>query len=208
MNKKILIILIVIVVVFSASGLFFGRFLKSGQNKLSETTVILTPAPVELASWEDPSQFTFNYPKNLNLNSHPEDNENYAHIELTSSVFPGSIVLWTKDTKYNSIDDYITGNKIINQIASTLGSFPAFKILDAADSNKYTLVTIKDGYLYQIDVDTKGENPPAGGWTEIFNAVADSYKFTESSTQQAVPQNADEAPVTSDDISVEEEVIE
>src|SRR4030067_523186 len=144
MNKKILIALIVCTVLIASGGLYFGRLLKIGKTKLVDSQLpTAIPTPVELATWEDQSQFTFQYPKNLNLNSHPEDSENYAHLELTSQGSAGSIILWTKDTKYQTVDDYVKGLKITNYIGSQLGDLPAVKVLDESDSNKFSLLTIR-----------------------------------------------------------------
>src|SRR3990170_8059 len=131
MNKKILIALIVCTVLIASAGLYFGRFLKIGKTKLVDSQLPTpTPTPVELALWEDQSQFTFQYPKYLNLNPHPEDEENYAHLELTREGSAGSIILWAKDSKYQTVDDYVTGLKITNYIGSQLGDLPAVKVLD------------------------------------------------------------------------------
>ena len=202
MNKKFLIVGVILLILISVSGLSFGRFLKMKQSGKSQTqSLSATPVPVEMETWEDPSEFSFKYPKNLKLDPHTEDNENYAHIELTEPGSPGSIILWTKDTNYKTVDDYISGNKIESFIGSSLGDLPAVKILDSTDNKKYSLITIRNGYLYQIEVN--------GGWTDTFNLIIDSYKFSESKAlEKPATDNFQQAPAASEEIYSEEEVIE
>lgn len=208
MNRKFIPLIIAVFILIAGAGLYFGRILKSKETSPVNTqTPSPSPAPLEMTLWEDQSEFSFEYPKNLKLDSHPEDNENYAHLELTSGS-PGTIILWAKDSKFASLDDYLKGNKISNYLGSTLGSLPAAKILDASDKNKFSLLTIRNGYLYQIVVDTKGDNPQANGWLSIFNSLVDTYKFAETAkTEKNDSANSVPAPV-SDDAGYEEEVIE
>ena len=203
MNKRILVIAISVLIVLSAAGFFVGRFLNSKTVKTAKVEVTPTLVPEEPATWEDQSQFSFQYPKNLKLDPHPEDNENYAHVELTDQTHPGSVILWTKDTKYQDVDSYIKGNKITNHMESTLGGSPAVKILNDSDKNNYSIVTIHEGYLYEISVDTKGEK----SWDGIFNLIVDSYRFT-GEIQAPAADNSNQAPAASEEIYSEEEVIE
>ena len=198
MNNKILIFALIALVLISAGGFYFGKVLQTKKEIALEIQLpSATPTPVEMNSWKDQSEFEFKYPKNLSLNSHPEDNENYAHLELTQSSVPGSVMLWAKDTKFTTIDDYIKGNKITNSIQSTLGGLPAVKLIDPTDNNKFSLITIRNGYLYQIDINSAGIK----SWNEAFNLIADSYQFTKDTNP--APQNT-----VSDDTSTEEETIE
>mgnify|MGYP000385526419 CR=1 FL=1 len=201
MSKKILIIIGILILIVIA-GLSFGRLFKKGKVQLLDSQ-ILAPSvtPVELATWEDQSEFEFKYPKNLNLNPHPEDEENYAHLELTGEGSKESIILWTKDTKYQTVDDYVKGAKITNYIGSQLGDLPAVKVLDESDSNNFSLLTIRDGYLYQIDVKNMDQ--------EIYNIIVNSYRFTGDSEEELpATQNSAQPPPISEEIYTEEEVIE
>lgn len=204
MNKKIIIFLSLALIVISVSGLFFGRILKMKQSVTSPSPVTPTPVPVELETWKDQSEFEFKYPKNLSLNPHPEDTENYAHLELTSAVFPGSVILWAKDSKYATVNDYVSGNKIAGSIESTLGDLSAVKIMDPENSSKYSILTVRKGYLYQIEVDSRGDK----NWTDIFNLIADSYKFNDTKALEKPAAESVAAPAASDEIYTEEEVIE
>jgi len=204
MNKKAVILTVIALLLISASGLYFGRLLKNKQNSSTQSPpVVPTSTPVELTVWKDQSEFEFQYPKNLNLNTHPEDNENYAHLELTSSNYPGSIILWTLDSKYETVDDYIKGEKIANYIGSTLAEYLAVKILDSANSNKNSLLTIRNGFLYEIEMDSAGEKV----WSDIFNSIIESYKFSEEKTMEN-PVNNTAPPAASEETYFEEEVIE
>ncbi|OGG08141.1 hypothetical protein A3D05_05385 [Candidatus Gottesmanbacteria bacterium RIFCSPHIGHO2_02_FULL_40_24] len=205
MDKKIIIFASLFAFFITVSGFYFGRFLKTGQNTAEAVLPTSTPVSVELLTWEDQSEFLFQYPKNLNLNPHSEDNENYAHLELTDKDNPGSVILWTKDTSYENLDDLIDGESLENYVGSRLDTFPAVKVINNTDKNKFTLEAIRNGYLYQIEVDTFGK----GYWQKIFDSIVSSYKFIGSSEPKKINTGNSGIPVdTSGEIFLEEEVIE
>lgn len=165
----------------------------------------VTPTAIEeeLSTWSDPAEFSFQYPKSLDLNPHNEDQVNYAHVELTSVVHPGNVIVWVKDTTSETIDNWVIQQKIKNAIDTELAGTPAKKVLTADEKNKITLSAVNNGYLYQIEV-----NPvDAEYWNKIFSQVSSTFKFISSAT------NADQDVGITDQgsnegVSEGEEVIE
>ena len=55
------------------------------------------PKIEDMVTWKDEAGFSFQYPKGLATNKHEEDNQNYAHVELTSPDHKGSVIVWVQD---------------------------------------------------------------------------------------------------------------
>lgn len=204
MKYKLLIILAGIAAFTFAFGGFM--FVKNKSFLAEPTpTPVPSPTPFDLATYEDQSLFSFQYPKNLELNPHPEDQENYAHVELTSIEHPGNLIAWTKDTASKDLEALKKSEKIENAIDTTLGENPAIKVLQGTDSKKITISTIKEGFLYQLETDLTDEEY----WLKVFDQVLSSYKFT-GDFAAAAQVNTDSTVQTgsSEEIFEGEELIE
>ncbi len=184
-------------------------FKLSNQNNIKPSLIDISPTPKEeeLISWIDQAEFSFQYPKSLNLNPHEEDQENYAHVELTSDQKQGSIIVWVKDTDVETINDWVKQKKIEGAIDTVLGGEPAKKILTSEDPSKIIISSLYGGYLYQIEVNL-GESD---FWHKVADIVASSFKFISepknNSHLQTGTQNYSNEPSEADYIE-EEETIE
>ncbi len=184
-------------------------YLKLFSKKFISPVSDILPTPLlesqEMATWVDQSEFSFQYPKNLKLNPHDEDEENYAHIELSSATNAGNLVIWVKDTEASDIDEWVKQIKAKNAIDSTLGGEMAKKILITNGTQKITVATIRNGYLYQIDV----ELTDAAFWNKIYETVVSSFKFVEPSVQKNnTSSHGISETSTNEDYSEDEEWIE
>ncbi len=151
-------------------------------------TVTSTPTPtpaVELTTWNDPAGFSFQYPKDLSVNKHEEDPDNYAHVELTNKAHPGSIIVWASDVSS------AWPPKGGTHIDTTLGGIPAKKILIASPSAKLIVGAISDGLLFKIE----GTYADKQYWQPIEDTVIKSFMFVTDTS----------APVSAAD---EEEVVQ
>lgn len=177
MNKKIALIISGISLVLVTLVLVFYLQFKTKFSAVSPVSQITpTPTVEEMSIWTDPAQFSFQYPRALALNPHNEDQTNYAHVELTSATHSGNLIVWVKDTTSDTIDNWILKEKIKNAIDSELASVSAKKVLTTNENNNITLSTIRNGYLYQIEV-----NPTNNDfWNKIFNQVTSTFKFVSS----------------------------
>lgn len=181
MKKTIFIILGLTVglltglLVFSLN--YFSAAKKTEVAKMVEPTV--TPV-VEKTTWDDQSGFTFDYPKNLNLNPHDEDKDNYAHVELTSATHSGSLIVWAKDTTATTLDGLMKQKKVTNAIDSTLGGEPAKKYITDGEARTITTSALYNGYLYETDINlTDGQDKY---WDQVGNEINSSFKFKPQDT--------------------------
>lgn len=146
--------------------------LKTQSISITESAVRLSPSP-ELISWIDQADFRFDYPKDVTVNSHEEDKQNYAHVELSSSNHPGGVIVWVKDVVNNDIEKYLQKENVGNLIETTLGEEEAKKGISQTDTTKITIALIHDGYLYQVD----GNLQDNSYWKGIFDQVISSFQF-------------------------------
>lgn len=193
MKKSIFIILGLTVGLLTGLLLFSLQYFKSAKKTAVTEKIESAPAVVveEKTTWDDQSGFTFDYPKSITLNPHKEDNDNYAHLELTSATHSGSLVVWAKDTTAETLNDWVRINNIKNAIDTTIGGEPARKILGGDEAKKVTLVAIHNGYLYQVDANLIDEDY----WNKILDTVSNSFKFksteAKDSGNSSVQDNSD-----------------
>ncbi len=136
---------------------------------------------MELTTWTDEAGFSFQYPKTLSTNKHEEDNENYAHVELTAKDHPGSVIVWVKDPPKKWPP---SGGTIID---STLGGEPAKKIV--SDST-LSIGCLCEDLLFLIEATITDKEY----WTKVFDTVSGSFAFISEESpgsSQGVPAGAD-----------------
>ncbi len=207
-NKKLIIAIVIGVIILISLTLFVYVRYQDYQRRMNPVSQV-TPTPEvveEMATWTDQSGFSVEYPKNLTLNPHDEDNENYAHIELTSATYSGSLIMWAKDTTAVDIEDYAKKSKALSYIDTTLGGEPAKKLLQTDISKKITTSVIKDGYLYQIEADLKDSEY----WNKTFDKVSASFKFgtNELKNEENNTSASSNEETSGGDFGGDEEVIE
>lgn len=211
-SQKALFILLGITVGFVTAVLGIYLKLRPSYTKVSSSNSIQqTKQPTEeLATWTDQSEFTFQYPKSLSINPHEEDKENYAHVELTSASYSGSLIIWVKDTTAETLDEWVMKTHADGVLDSTLGGEPAKKQLVKGTPDKLLNTVIRNGYLYQVEADLSD----ADFWNAVYSTVSSSFTFTQSSKNNEGSSLKDEkSEQTQDagdtsDISTDEEVIE
>ena len=152
-------------------------FLKKGSKESDSIKPVLTQQSTEkitaLATWEDPAGFNFSYPENLEIDSHEEDEENYAHLELTSPDYDGRVVIWAQDTSYQDIETWSQKEAADEQVIDTdLGGEPAKKV-SYSDPQKVVVATIDVDALVLVEMfpDERGY------WQEVYSDILDSFAF-------------------------------
>lgn len=172
--KKVIFITIGILVLAVAGGVFYFKFYQKFSSNLVNPLTSQTESSVKLAVWEDPSGFKVSYPQEIEINNHPEDEENYAHLELTVDSHSGSILIWVKDNTYKEIEDWVkkensTGSAQV--LDSELGGNPAKKL---AFNNPQRLVTatLDGNAIVLIEV-----YPEDQWWNETYNQILSSFEF-------------------------------
>ncbi len=161
----------------TTTGLFLAR---RNTTAPSEGPVsVQTPAPTPAAlllTWDDPAGFSFSYPEGLTVNKHDEDNQNYAHVELTSKDHPGSLIVWAKDTNSADVKAWVNTDKTFagaSVIDTTIGSQPAKKVTIASPEKRIT-GTIFDELLFMIETTLTDKLY----WSGVDEQVAGSFEFT------------------------------
>lgn len=191
-NKKVFIILGVTFIMLTVILVGYLQYKSANKDKSPISQVQPTALPAEeLAIWTDQAEFTFQYPKSLKLDPHEEDEENYAHVELTSASHSGNLIIWVKDTTTDTIEAWVKQKKLTGGIDSSLDGEKAIKILGTDEPSKLTLSSIRNGYLYQIEVTLADKEY----WQKIYDTVFSSLKFTEGNMGQKNKSSTNQAPV-------------
>jgi hypothetical protein len=178
--KKLWIVTGVIVVLgVVTGGVFF--FLQKNTKVISPgETVLSTPTPISavaLTTWDDPAGFSFQYPKDVSVNKHEDDNDNYAHVELTNSSHPGSVIVWVSDLPkgVTTVDSWVTKlYSTATSIDTTLGGIAAKKILVSSPSAKLLVGTISDSLLFYVD----GTLTDKAYWQTVEDGIVKTFAFT------------------------------
>jgi hypothetical protein len=203
MNKKI-VFSVGLIIILIVAGVYIFIIKPRQVTPLSQIVPAqpTTKPQVETAQWIDQSEFRFDYPKNLTVNPHEEDQINYAHVELTDAQHPGRITVWTKDTNSKTIDEWWKAQTYDGVIDTTLGGEPAKKVLIPETPSKILTSAIRNGYLYQVEVELADEPY----WNDIYNQIISSFTFFSAETPKNDSLQINTAPPASFDI--EEETIE
>jgi len=166
-----------------------------------EPTEVLAP----LVTWEDPAGFSFDYPGNLDTNSHEEDKENYVHLELMDSEHAGGIIIWMKDTNYEKIEDWVRKEtEAVNEqiFALTLGGHQAKKVVSA--DGRIVTAALDEEVIVLVEL-VPGPGYSSYSWQPIYDQIIASFKFIPLAVKETAP------PVSAggtSEIWEEEEVVE
>lgn len=206
MSKKSIIILASLLggVIVIAAGWFLYQS-KLDNDLVSPLGKQEEKVEFSLIDWEDPAGFKFAYPDVLEIDPHEEDEENYAHLELTNQDHSGSILIWMKDTDYEDLDEWLAGEQIETlAFDSELGGEPAKKIT-YNEPKKIIIAAIDVDVLVLIEV-----MPEDSWWEEVANQILDSFEFIPLANEQdQTPQPAANNSYTGSGIIEEpEEVLE
>lgn len=200
MNKRWVVAGIVIFFfVLVNTGLFLWSKLRKSEvtsEELQLNASVSMPSKVSLKTWDDPAGFTFQYPEGLTTNTHEEDNENYAHVELSDSNHKGNIIVWVKDAPKNKKGNVVTtavewieSDARFNSASildTTLGGKSAKKILLRIPQKMVIVGILNDGLLFTIE----GDLVDTDYWTPLHAGIADSFQFTTPRDGQTMSQPA------------------
>ena len=190
-KRKTLIVFATVVLlgILVAVGVWYQR--KSSPPKEKMIGAIPTPTiPQDLATWDDPAGFSFQYTKGMSVDPHLEDEENYAHVELTDTGHPGRIVVWMKDTNASSIADWLSGEKSLKDVASidtTLGGGEAKKIVVREPKKKLITAALDEDVVVIVEAEPEDET----FWKGVYDSILSSFVFASRSTtaSQAGPES-------------------
>ena len=172
MKKKVLIIIGVLVLI--AIGVFVFLYQKPSSKMVSPLTQTKQNQEGKLLAWQDPAGFKFSYPEEIKIDNHPEDEENYAHLELTVASHPGSILIWMKDNNYKDLQEWLekeNATESAQVFDSELGGNPAKK-LAFNSPQKLTVATLDGNAIVLIEA-----YPQDSWWNQTYNQILSSFEF-------------------------------
>jgi len=183
MNKKLIIIGSFLLVAVLVLSFLFGNDLISifGPKKPLNPKEEEKPAAqkeefqFEWQEWKDPAGFSFEYPKEVTINNHPEDKVNYSNLELTSPSRKGKIVIICQDNQYSNLNDWLKKDPLVKEgsgLDTKVASVSAKRV--ALGEKEVVGLIDADGVIYTIDKQDEGERY----WKLVYNNILDSFKFT------------------------------
>lgn len=184
MNKKILIVAGGLLLIVLAAGFVFGNDLialikpekKSTTSKTTKQESAKEAVQLDLVEWKDEAGFSFQYPKGVEVNTHPEDQVNYANLELTMPDKKGKIIILCRDSTYANIDDWLKKDEVV-KLGSALDTKIASqsaKRIALGENREMTGFIDGDSVLYTIDKQDNGET----FWRDAYAAILHSFKLT------------------------------
>ncbi len=146
-------------------------------------TAAPSPKAEETVTWTDPAGFSFKYPKSVQLNAHPEDTKNYAHLEFTSAQHPGSIVVWMKDSSVADAAGWIKNDPVLKgkpSVDTTLGGYDAKKVAVKEPKPAQFVVTMDEDVVVIVETDLSD----AQFWSSATDTVLSTFAFTTNQPQE------------------------
>lgn len=179
MNKKIIIILAGALVILGGLGFTF----KDKLFKTSQITPLIgekeaTPKKkftFEWEKWQDPAGFAFEYPKEVKIDNHMEDETNYAHLELTKEEREGKITIIVNATEYADLNQWATKDESVknsNFLETEIASISA-KRVSLGERREIAAFIDSDQVIYTITLENNGQEKEY--WQEIYNQILSSF---------------------------------
>lgn len=188
--RKTIIIAAAVVLLILSTGYFFLTRREKPLLKPYISSQDGSPTPkVTIREYKDPLGFSLSYPANFSLNTHPEDQENYADVELSSPDKTASVKLLVSDTNYQDISDWASQDSDVkdgSSIDSKLGNLTAKKVyLDK--TNKIVIGAIWDGMLFKIEIAPADNQESLKTVANVLStlAIPDQASYTNGVTSSA-----------------------
>jgi len=183
-KKKKIIVLVLVLVLGILGGLGFVfrekiiSFLGWGQKTSSPLGVQEKKEKFNFdwALWEDEAGFSFEYPRELEIDVHPEDERNYSFLTLTAKERKGRIDIICNDSQYQDINDWLENDSLIKQgsgLETKIASLSAQKVA-LGNGREITGLIDWDEVIYVLDKNPEGE---IDYWSAIYTHILDSFKL-------------------------------
>ena len=162
-----------------------------------------TPSEAKLLNWSDQAGFIFNYPADLKVDKHPEDNISYANLDFSYETGKNLVKVLAVDSKYKTLDEWAKKDKQAvggSAIDGNMAGKAAKKIIFDS-TGKIVIGIIDDSILFTVEVSPDKE----GKLQKVFDTITSSFALvtpTPAKTQTGTSTNS------SSDIIEEEEVVE
>jgi len=193
--KKVWIGTLVGMILVAAAIIYYWKLAPKPPQVLDGlASVSPTPTPEELLQWKDQAGFSFTYPKSLKSDIHEEDQENYAHIELTHPEHPGTIIIWAKDTTMADAAAWIKNDKTLavgTTFDTTFADMDAQKVLITAPKKKVITAVVDDAIVFFVE----GEFEDSDYWIQTYDTIISTFAFTTDASTTAQADVVDEEEI-------------
>jgi len=177
MNKKALLaFILVFVLIGGVAAFFYFRFEPTSEkamlNPLLENQKRENELDFDWAWWEDPAGFKFEYPQGFEIDSHEEDEVNYAYLEFAKKGSSGKLTVICNDAPYQSINDWLEDELVKegNSLQTEIASFPAQKVI-LGEGREVAAFIDQDKVIYLIDKQPEGE----AFWDQVYARILSSF---------------------------------
>ncbi len=170
-------------------------------SPIAPGTPTSTPAGIAApVTWIDPAGFSIQYPGDIAIDKHPEDVQNYAHLEFTHPSHPGGLIVWAKDLPKGDIGTWLAAQKQLSgaAIVDTTLAGVGVKKIRSADGTLLMTAGFVDDML--VVIETKLTD--AAYWTQIHEEISNSFALKEP------PQATETDTGTAAGAADEEEILE
>lgn len=159
--------------------------------------------------WEDPAGFSFEYPKDLEIDIHPEDGTNYSFLTLSHKEKEGKIDIKCNDSPYSTLEEWLEKDELVKNgsaVETKIASLSAQKIA-LADNREVAALIDNDKVIYIFDKNPAKEK---NFWQAVFNHLLQSFKLIplQGESQEEFNQWLNDFETSNVDIIEEVEVIE
>lgn len=202
MGKKTILISIIGLIV---AGIVIFSVTRPKNNLYKSPVTQQTATKVVMPSetfieYSDPSGFTLNYADNLSIvKNEITDNNTYADLQLNSKDVSGSLNLKITDSKFATMDEWISSNKTAAKEPPKEIKFGNLSGMEIKTDDRLLAGALDHGVFFSIEMPLV----ETGFWTKVYNKLLADFSF-------ATPVNTSSGTATSaDDISFEgEEVVQ
>jgi len=181
----------------------FGRKIQSPAGQAEQEK----EEKIEAKEWEDPAGFTFSYNKLMEINDNPEDEINYANLQLQMADRSGEITIIVNDSDYIDIDEWsesdetVAGGSVLDTKAAGLS---AKKISLPGNQKVITGFIDADKVLYLVSLDLGKDS---SFWQRNYDLVLSSFEMVPLEGEAEDSLRLIETDVGAEDDSFSGEVI-
>lgn len=130
--------------------------------------------------WEDPAGFSFEYPDELEIDIHPDDDSNYSFLTLTSPKYPGKIEITCNDSQYKDVKEWGKEDSLVKQasgLETKIVNLPAYKVV-MGQGREINAVIDWDEVIYILDkAPGEDQEENLAYWGAIYSHFLDSFKL-------------------------------
>ena len=188
MKIKKWMIIVILAVFFLIIGLFlsvyfgyldlslfgFGRGIQSPAGQVEQEE----EEKIEAEDRLDPAGFTFSYNKLMEINENPEDEINYANLQLQMADRSGEITIVVNDTDYADVDEWSEGDEMVvggSVLDTNVAGLSAKKVSLPGNQKVITGFIDADQVLYLVGLDLGKDS---SFWQRNYDLILSSFELT------------------------------